>query len=162
MAKKPKDAISGDRVAMLGRIAARMTDKIKELDATWTVDGMHTLPHKTKEKGYRNLPVNVEQEFMLHSAYVGARGQLIFCFEPADSQDYDYIEVDEKRMDEVFPLVGPAYAAAIKVEGEDFKLMILATEQQILAEDEAAAKAEQEAKEAADQEYTTNPLFGRF
>jgi hypothetical protein len=162
MAKAPKDKFDEARRAMKERIAARMLAEIKKLDLVMSPEGLHTLPHKTKERGYRQLAVEMGQEFMLSNIYVGARGQLILCFTPVDAQDYEHVEVDEKKIDEVFPLLGPAYGTAIKCVDEDFKLLILATEQLLLAEDEVAAKAEVEAKQAADVEYTANPLFGRF
>lgn len=164
MAKKPKTPpLSPERVAMLERIITRMKAEFEKLDLVMTIDGMHTLPHLRKEGGYRHLPVDPSQEFLFKDIYIGARGQVIFCFTPADDQDYERIEVDEAKMDSVFPLAGPAYAAAIgQTDEEDMKILILATEQLLLKEDQEAAAAEAQAKVDADVEYTQNPLFGRF
>lgn len=163
MAKQSKTKLDEASVAMLQRVAARMKETIIGLDLVMTIDGTHTLPHKKKEGGYRQLPVDPQQEFMLSDVYVGARGQIIFCYEPVDDQEYQHIEVDEKKMDEVFPLAGPAYAAAIdKNDEEDIRILIEETVNILKAEDAATAAAEERAKEEADQEYTTNPLFGRF
>jgi hypothetical protein len=157
-----KQKLDEDQKVALQRIASRILETIKKLDMVFTTEGQHTLPHKQFSGDFRHRPTELGQEYMIGESYVGARGQLIFTFEPVDSQEYKHMEVDQAKMDQVFPMLGPAYANAIGSSEEDFTKLILITEDNLKAEAQAEVKAEEEAKLASQQEYTQMANFGRF
>jgi hypothetical protein len=159
MARKTLDEAEKAR---LQRIADRIFEKVKALDGIYYVEGMHQLPVLRHDSEYRQAPIDSSIEFLLSSVRVGGRGQIIFCFEPADNREFKHIEVEQRKMDDVFPLFGPAYAEAIGSEQENFEALINETSEALELEDEAAEiRKAQEAEEALENNRKLQN-YGRF
>src|SRR4051794_34161056 len=106
MAKRTKTPISPEAKAMTERVGALLMQKLKELDDIYAVEGVHTRPVKKEGEGYKQKPITPGSEFVLNDFYLGAKGQLIFKCVPVETQLFDWAEVDDASMDNVFPLVG--------------------------------------------------------
>jgi len=160
MAKKePLDEAVKDA---LTRIAARIFDKMKEADEVFVIEGMHQLPVMRHDSEFRQAPIDSSTEFMLSDVRVGARGQIIFCFEPVDDREYKHIEVEQRRMDSVFPLFAPTYAMEIGSTEENFERLIDVTAEILTQEHEAeeARKVEQALEAQENNRKLQN--YGRF
>jgi hypothetical protein len=160
MAKAPPldDAVK----ATLERIANRMFSTMKELDGVYNADGLHQLPVMQHDSTFRHRPIDASVEFLVSNVRLGARGQIIFMFEPADDRDYQYVEVEQKKMDLVFPLFAPAYAAKIGSQAESFEALIEATAELLVKEDQVEELREIEALEESQQNNSRIQNYGRF
>ncbi len=163
MSKKAKSPIEEETKKLQERVGKRIIEALKALDEPFAVEGMHTRPVMKKADGYRQKPLAPNSEHFLADFRVGAKGQLIFKAIPVETSEYEWADVDEHAMDEVFPLVGASLAEALDIkECEDFRAVIKEMTARVIQEDQEAEAAAIEAKKAADQAYVNNPLFGRF
>lgn len=145
------------------RIADFIVKATKQQDEIFTPEGVHTLPCKDKNNAYKNKPIGVGVEHMLSSAYVGARGQIILCFEPVDAREYLHFEVEEKKVDLVFPTLTGLVADLIGAElVESFDVLIEAVKLFLSRQDAKAQEEKEAAKLEADKGYVEHPMFGRF
>ena len=150
---KPVDEKLVERLEEVGkRITAQMKGQMFE------IEGTPQLAVLKPDGSYRVHPMVGGQEFFYHHAYVGKKGLLIFCFESADAQEYQHAEVDEKAIDNVFPLFASELAGKLGCPEESAEAVVAFVIAQIHAEKEA----EKAAYLAAEQSITNHPLFGRF
>ncbi|TDW20511.1 hypothetical protein EV128_125141 [Rhizobium azibense] len=166
MPKATKTPISQEELALTERAGKRLLETLKVLDEPFAVEGVHTRPvmkQNDARPGYRQKPLLPSSEHFIADFYIGAKGQLIFKVTPVETSEYDWADVDEGSMDNVFPLVGASLAEALEIEEcEDFREIVATVKHRLLKEDEAAAQLALEEKKEATKAYEGNPMFGRF
>lgn len=72
------------------------------------------LPVMTKN-GFKTVPVQGGQEFLVKSYRFGARDGLIAMAEPIDTQDWEYAEFNAKKLEELFPSRAKSLCAVLGV-----------------------------------------------
>lgn len=159
MAKKEKAPVAID--LMTERTAKAIVKAFREIDEAYQVEGMHTRPVMTDD-GYRQKPLDPNSEFFIGGYWIGAKGQIVFKAVPVDSKPYQWADIDEKAMDNVFPLAGPAVAEKLGIEEEDFTEIVRVMRTRIAQEDADKKAAEQKAAAEDAVAYEKLPSFGRF
>lgn len=139
-------------------------------DEVFAVEGTPTVTVKLENGQYRNKPLVGGQEFFLADSYLGARGQLLLVFEPADGREYKHIELEVKKLDSVFPMFGGVLGEKFGIGEEEaekvFKELVQLAA--LRARDDVKQKEKKAAEEKAAEEkrkafsYQDNPDFGRF
>jgi hypothetical protein len=166
MARAAKPKLDPERKAFLERVAKRIEGIMKAKDEIWHTEGMHMLPRLKLDSTFETKALELGVEYMFSEAHVGGRGQLIFCFEPTDSRPWKHIEVDQSKVDAVFPMFGPTYADMLPGESlgdESMGALIAVTEAIIVADDKETVEDKQRKKSVRDEEaYGDNPDFGAF
>lgn len=144
-------------IALLEEIGNEFADALR--GKFFTVEGTPLSTVKYADKTFKKKPLIAGWEFSIAYAYVGKRGNMVVGLAPEDAQEYEYIEMEKKQLDEVFPLIGPAVAKLFGHEAEKFGYVLdLEVHKRASAAYEAAV-AEQ-AK--AEQGYTENERYGMF
>lgn len=159
MAKKEKEPVAID--PMTERTAKLIVKAFREIDEAYQVEGMHTRPVMTSD-GYRQKPLDPNSEFFIEGYWIGAKGQIVFKASPVDAKPYQWADIDEKAMDNVFPLAGPAVAEKLGIEEEDFTEIVSAVRAKITQDDANKKAAEQKAAAEDAVAYEKLPDFGRF
>lgn len=154
--KKPAglDAESKQLLEALGaEIVAHLGDQFFQVDGT----PMATV--KYADGTFKKKPLLSSWEFKPEYAYVGTRGTLNFGFSSEDEQEYQFVEMNLKEIDNSFPMVGPAVATAFGIEGEKLPFIIETIMHKRLTEAYEQRLAEQARAENA---YQNNDAFGAF
>lgn len=159
MAKRVK--VEPERMAVLERVAKRFLEIMQPLENVYTPEMLITVPTMYGTQ-YKQKPIKTAAQYFIQNVRVGASGQLIFEFTPVDKQDFKFIDIDESKLDDVFPTFAPEFGAAIGSSHEAIKALIAATEAEILIQDKAAAEAKVEEEAENDKAYEEHPLFGAF
>jgi hypothetical protein len=163
-----KRTLDNDTKALLERVGQRIVNKLN--GEVFTVEGTPTVHVKLKDNSFRQKPMIGGQEFFLKDAYVGARGKLIFVFEPADAQEYQHAEIDQFKLDGVFPEFGGVLGEREEI-GEEDAAKVIAEIIDLTKLREAKSQAQLDAEEAekkklaaaaAASAYANNPDYGRF
>lgn len=113
------------------------------------------------------------QEFLFKDARLGKKEQIIFCFKPMDMQAYSWIELDEKKVFDTFPVAVDLFSEIPGFDFEDatdYALRFQAGRREYLRLWEAdielkKIEAEKEARRLKLEEqapYADNPMVGMF
>jgi hypothetical protein len=125
----------------------------------YEVDGTPMATVKYDTGAFKKKPLMPTWLFQIEYAYVGAMGKIQFGLSPEDAQEYKFVEMHPKEMDDAFPLVGPAVAKHFGIEGENLKIVLDAELTRRLNVKADAAEVERKQTEAA---LEQNELFGAF
>jgi len=141
-------------------IGSQIVEKLKE--QSFECESLYKATVKYgEEEGnrFRKKEIIPGWEFFLSYHYLGAAGQMIFGLMPEDDQEYEFVEMNAKELDQVFPLMGSKIAETFGVKGEKLPEVI----ENVIAkhvEDQLMAAARE--REAAIAAYEDNPEFGMF
>lgn len=138
---------------VLESIAAGLGEESFEVD----VPIMATVKYETG--AFKKKDLMTTQEFFPAYGYMGVSGAMMMCFSPADTQEWEFIELKPQEVDKVFPLFGSAVAKKFGVEGEEFPKVLKAVVAKREAEEQERAKKE---AEEAEQNYDGLETFGMF
>lgn len=142
---------------VLEKVGERIVLKLKE--QSFTIEGTPMATLKFPDGQFKNKPLLHGLEAFPSYAYVGAKGQLIFGFDPEDAQAWESFEGDAKKIDGILPLFGAAVAEAFGLNVEDLPRVVTYLYNRELEEVKAAAEREKQATEAT---YEAIPTFGMF
>lgn len=123
------------------------------------VDGTPMATVKYENGAFKKKPLLPTWLFQLEYAYVGAMGRIQFGLSPEDAQEYKFVEMHPKEVDDAFPMMGAAVAKHFNLEGENLKILIDTLVAQRLDAKANAAELERKQTEMALQ---NNELFGAF
>lgn len=144
-----------------GEINKRVGEQLCKLlkDMYFEVEAASTLTVKMKDDTYRKKPVTPGLEFTPISTYIGARQDLIICMEPADAQQFKFVEVNVKQADTYFPLMGSKLAEALNSKTESMTDLVRDIFKEKMNEYAEEKRAE---KQKTENVYASHPLAGRF
>lgn len=149
--------ITADTKAFIEQCGMEIIEKLG--DQWFEVDGTPTVTVKYPDGQFKKKPLIAGWNFKIEYAYVGQRGTLIFGLTPEDAQEYAFIEMDAKQMDNTFPMVGPSVAPLFGLEGEKMHVIL----EEVIAKrmtEEAEAKKAEIAK--AETNYDNIEEYGMF
>lgn len=173
-----RSGMTDDQIKFLEQCGDEICDMLRE--TPFEVEGIPTVAILKKNGEYRNKQLLAGQGFFMKSAYLGAKGILIFQLSPEDSQEYELIEVLQTKLDDIFPLAGSALAEISGIEipniqeqgiqtGEEYiemkKVNIRVVEDfDVIANTYIAKRANDKAleEEMTVKEYENNPNYGVF
>lgn len=155
--EKKDDAATGELIVEL------LKDKVFE------VEGCPKSTIKRPDGQFRTMTLMAGWEFFLIGSRIGKGNQLIFQFSPVDTQEFEIAEIEMRKVDGIFPLLGGALSEAIK-ENEDYG-EAFAKEQYGVVEnfleifgslERAVRDSKINQKQKATENYASNPKFGLF
>lgn len=170
-----RSGMTDSQIAFLQQCGEEICDKMS--DTPLEVEGIPQVSILTNTDEYRRKELIAGQGFFMKSAYVGAKGILIFQLIPEDSQDYKMIEVLQTVMDDIFPLAGSILADISDIRipkeveeqimngGQVIKIVMSHEENfDAIANTYIAKRANEKTldEELSVKEYENNPTFGVF
>lgn len=157
MAKRPQP-YSPEQKAAAEAIGEKLVDLLN--GEFFALEGTPKLPVKFPDGKYDTKPLVAGWEYTLKSTFVGARGYLVFQFEPEDAQEYDLVDFTVNQLDDFLPMFGPKMAEVLGYGGLELAPDVLARAVDAYHE-KAALEAATEQHEAAEA-LSKLSNFGRF
>jgi hypothetical protein len=157
-------AAGGDaEVDAINAMLAQIMEKI-DREPIYNLSAPQTLPIKQFDASYRQRPIAADEEFTFKGCRIGARGQVIFEFQPMDPTKFDQMELEEKNVFTSFEgfeaAVCVALAGAVGGTWATRKRSWLAGEKGRRVQE--AIDAEAAAQKEVDDAYGSNSAFGTW
>jgi hypothetical protein len=123
---------------------------------------------KRTDGSYRTKKFDANVDFTFKGVTTGVRGQFIFLFTPLEPDDYEWLEIDEKKVFDVFDgfeqmlavaIIGPEPCPA-DATWNSVKKAFLKTARDAFRKEEVATEKARNAELA--NEYSDNPVWGSW
>src|SRR5437773_2667973 len=87
----------GEQTPLFNAMCAEIAAKI-DREPIYNLSAPQTLPIKQFDGSYRQRPIAADEEFTFNGCRIGARGQVIFEFQPMDPTKFVQLELEEKNV----------------------------------------------------------------